>query len=105
MKGAAPGGEPAPLLDQIGAEEDDPGAGLDPVKGLLGELRSACDEVGRDFDSIEITAMWMGLAEGADSIAQYADLGVDRLVIPVPALGGDLMAGLDSLADQVLSKQ
>ena len=49
--------------------------------------------------------MWMGLAEGVDSLPGYADLGVDRLVIPVPALGGNPVEALDKLGTEVIAKQ
>ena len=45
------------------------------------------------------------LAEGVDSIAQYADLGVDRLVVPLPVLGEKPLEGLDKLANEAIAKQ
>jgi len=80
-----------------------PGAGVDAIKDLIAQLKSACDEVGRDIDEIEITAMWMGLAEGAESVAKYADLGVDRLVVPLPALGQNPIEGMEKLAEEVIA--
>ena len=80
-----------------------PGAGVDAIKDLVAQLRDACKEVGRDISEIEITAMWMGLAEGADSVSQYADLGVDRLVVPLPALGENPIAGMEKLANEVIA--
>ena len=80
-----------------------PGAGVDAIKDLIAQLRDACKEVGRDISEIEITAMWMGLAEGADSVSRYADLGVDRLVVPLPALGENPIAGMEKLANEVIA--
>ncbi len=82
-----------------------PGAGVEQLKPLLGQLADACREEGRDPDEIEITAMWMGLAEGVDSLPGYVDLGVDRVVIPVPALGGNPVEALDKLGSEVIAKQ
>ena len=82
-----------------------PGAGVDTVKDLVGKLSDACGAFGRDLGTIEITAMWLGLAEGVDSIAQYADLGVDRLVVPLPVLGEKPLEGLEKLANEAIAKQ
>jgi len=80
-----------------------PGAGVEAIKDLVTQLQGACDEVGRKIDEIEITAMWMGLSEGADAVAKYADLGVDRLVVPLPALGQNPIAGMEKLANEVIA--
>ena len=82
-----------------------PGAGVEQLKPLLGQLADACREEGRNRDEIEVTAMWMGLAEGVDSLPGYADIGVDRLVIPLPALGGNPVEALDKLGSEVIAKQ
>lgn len=82
-----------------------PGNGVDTVKSLLDKLSAACEEIGRDRGEIEVTGMWLGLAEGVDSIKQYEDIGVDRLVILLPALGGKPEDALDKLGDEVISKQ
>jgi probable F420-dependent oxidoreductase len=82
-----------------------PNGGVDQMKALVGQLRAACDEVGRDFGTLEITGMWMGFAEGVEAIAQYADLGVHRLVVPLPALGGNPIEGIDKLGAEVIAAQ
>ena len=79
-----------------------PAASVDTTEKLVAKLRDACDEEGRDIEEIEITAMWTGLGEGADSVAQYADLGVQRLVVPLTALGENPVAGMEKLADAVI---
>jgi probable F420-dependent oxidoreductase len=78
-----------------------PNAGVDQMKGLVGELDRACAEVGRSRDDIEITGMWMGPAEGEDTIARYRDLGVSRLVAMVPALGKNPIEGLDQVGEVI----
>lgn len=82
-----------------------PGSGVDQLKPLLAQLDEACEKVGRDRGEIEVTAMWMGLAEGVDSLPGYAEIGVDRLVIPAPALGGNPVEALDKLGNEVIAKQ
>ena len=66
--------------------------GLDELERLIGVLRGAAEEAGRDPDAIEITA---GGAIDPDGIARYAALGVARMV--VPAFGRTLDARLEFL--------
>ncbi len=54
----------------------------------LAQLRQACDAVGRDFDEIEITGVWI-LRGGADAVKRYADIGVHRLTVPIMAVWPD----------------
>jgi alkanesulfonate monooxygenase SsuD/methylene tetrahydromethanopterin reductase-like flavin-dependent oxidoreductase (luciferase family) len=74
----------------------------DELAVLLDEMRRAAKDAGRDPDAIEVTA---GGAMDADGAKAYADLGVDRLVIP--PLGFDLdtlKEQLGHFADNVISK-
>ena len=68
-------------------------------------LQNFAAEAGREMASIETTATWIYVKEGADSRKQYEDLGVSRLLIPWLALGdADPLAGLDRLGDELLAK-
>ena len=70
---------PTPIPDQLEKE--------------LVQLAEACKAEGRDPDSVEVTTMWIP-AMGLDSVARFRDLGVQRLVIPLQALGeGDPLEG------------
>ncbi len=70
----------------------------------LEELKSVCADEGRNYDDIEITAMWT-MQGGLDSVKQYADLGVHRLNIPLQAMGEANPAdGLAKLHEEILSK-
>lgn len=70
----------------------------------LEELRQACAEEGRNYDELEITAMWT-MQGGLDELRAYEDLGVARLNVPLAVLGlGDLAAGIGRLHDEVISK-
>lgn len=73
------------------------------ASALLEPLPAACAEAGRDSKSIEISCMW-NLQGGIDSVKQFADAGVSRIIVPVFALGKDPVAGLSELADNVISK-
>ena len=75
----------------------------DQLKPMLEPLREACAAAGRDPSEIEISAMWIP-AMGIDSLREYEDLGVARLIVPAQALGGNPIEGLDGLAEDVLAK-
>ncbi len=75
----------------------------DQLKPMLESLSKACESVGRDTAEVEISSMWIP-AMGPDSLKQFQDLGIARLIVPVQALGGNPMEALDGLAEDVLSK-
>lgn len=82
-----------------------PTAGADQLAPMLDELKKACDAIGRDPATVEITAMWIDVAAGLDALRRYEDLGVSRLVVPVFALGGgNPMDALDKLGEEVISQ-
>jgi probable F420-dependent oxidoreductase len=70
----------------------------------LEELKNVCAEEGRDYDELEITAMWT-MRGGLDELKAYRDLGVARLNVMLAALGlEDPFAGIGRLHEQVISK-
>ncbi len=70
----------------------------------LEELKKVCAEENRDYAELEITTMWP-MAGGMDTLKQYQDLGVHRLVVPTMALRErGPMDALDRLQEQVLSQ-
>lgn len=73
----------------------------DEMKGLCEQLGAACAEVGRDPAEIELTAMWIGPGAAMDALAQFRDLGVSRLVVPLQALGSDPVEGIDALGEVI----
>ncbi len=81
-----------------------PTSKADDLPPLIEKLEKACEAEGRDASSVEITAMWIPAMEGVDSVSRYRDLGVERLIVPVPALGGDPLEQLPRFADEVLAK-
>jgi len=66
----------------------------------LAAIKRECNEAGRDFDTLEMSCVWMGDAE---SIAVYEDLGVHRLIAPLPVLGTDPIEGLDRIGNIITS--
>lgn len=89
------------------------GDGFFPAKGdlpaLLGEMRTAAEQAGRDPDAIEVScsgaAVVGGGAAALDEVGRLAELGVSRLL--VPPLSYDPAALGDSLArfgDEVIAR-
>jgi probable F420-dependent oxidoreductase len=69
---------------------------------LLDEMHKAAADAGRSDDAIEITA---GGAMDVDGIKRYADLGVDRIVVPPLGFDEDtLKTQLGQFNDNVISK-
>jgi len=83
-----------------------PTATIDQLQALLPKLDAACAKVGRDRSTVEITAMWIPAMEDLDVVRRYADLGVARLLVLLPALamGGNPIEGMSKFADEMLAK-
>ena len=78
-----------------------PTTDVNELSGHLEKIKAKCDEIGRDFSKIEITAMWPGIG-GKEAVQVLADAGVHRLVVPIMALGPDPVAGISKLAEEVI---
>lgn len=77
----------------------------DELAPMLKDLDKACADAGRNRDEIEITAMWAPRGGDLSEAERYADLGVSRLVVPVPALGkGNPAENIKAFADKVIGK-
>lgn len=85
------------------------GDGFFPGKGdvrqLIGIVREAAEEAGRDPDSIEVT---YGSAEvfGSDpvgAVQELADAGVDRVVVPAFLHMGDPATSLAAFGEEVIA--
>jgi probable F420-dependent oxidoreductase len=81
-----------------------PGRGdLDTLKGLLTEMRTECDKIGRNAGEIELTAG--ATVTDLDAVRRYQDLGVHRMIIPPPAFDpAGVRKGLTEFADKVIAK-
>ena len=70
----------------------------------LEELRNVCAQEGRDYNELEITAMW-SLQGGLDGVREYQDLGVHRLNVPLAAMReANLADGVAKLHDEVIAR-
>ena len=68
------------------------------LKQLIGRLRKASEEAGRDPDSIEINAMFGAqLADPIAGVEQMAQAGVGRIMVPAFFFAGP--GGLDRLSE------
>ena len=70
---------------------------------MLEPLKAACDDAGRDYNSVEITSMWDNQG-GMEAIEAFADIGVSRVLVPLFALGRDPVAGISKLAENIVAK-
>jgi len=77
----------------------------DQLAPLMQELDQACSDVGRNRAEIEVTAMWFPNAADLSDVERYTEMGVGRLVVPLPALGkGNPAESLKAFSENVLSK-
>ena len=77
----------------------------DQLAPLIDELDRACKDFGRDRAEIEITAMWFPNPSDLSDVERYREMGVGRLVVPLPALGrGNPAENLKAFGENVLAK-
>jgi probable F420-dependent oxidoreductase len=82
-----------------------PTASADMLSPLIDELDRACAEVDRDRAEIEISAMYFPNPEDLSDVKRYEDLGVARLIVPLPALGkGNPADNLKTFGEKVVSR-
>lgn len=77
----------------------------DQLAPMIEALYKACAELGRNRAEIEVTAMWFPNAEDLSDVERYAEMGVGRLVVPLPALGqGNPVENLKAFGEKVIPK-
>ena len=77
----------------------------DQLAPFLEQLDQACKDAGRARTEIEVTAMWFPNAADLSDVERYTDMGVSRLVVPLPALGaGNPVENLKTFREKVISK-
>ena len=69
----------------------------------LDEIRRQCELIDRDYAEIEITVMWSGQMQ-QEQIEPFQALGVDRMVVPLFALGADPLAGMSGVAEKLFDQ-
>ncbi|MED5463220.1 MAG: LLM class F420-dependent oxidoreductase [Myxococcota bacterium] len=80
-----------------------PSRNLEELSEMCGALREVASREGRDYQSLQISAMWGGVQEGLESIPAYKELGVTRLILGMHHLeGSDPLKGLESLGHRVI---
>ena len=62
-----------------------PRGGEEKLEGMMKRMRATCEAHGRDHSEIEVSTMWMP-GENDASVERYAEIGVDRLIVPIYAL-------------------
>ena len=100
------GGNKGKIFERIATLGDGwfaPASSPDELAPLLEPLKAACAAAGRDYASVELTAMWPGQG-GVETVNAFAELGVSRLVVPIMALGADPAAGIQRLGEEVIAK-
>jgi len=70
---------------------------------MLETLKSTCAELDRDYSTIELTSMWINRG-GLDAIKAFEDIGVSRVLVPLPALEGNPVEGMTKLAEEIIAK-
>ncbi|MFN3231912.1 MAG: LLM class F420-dependent oxidoreductase [Alphaproteobacteria bacterium] len=80
-----------------------PRLSLEEVQSGMASIAEECGKIGRDPSEIEITTMW-AMQGGLDTVKQYEDAGVARMLLPMLIFGSDHKAGLKMLGDEVISK-
>ena len=80
-----------------------PSASPEVLAPQLAQLKAACDQVGRPFDELEITCMWVGTG-GNEAVKAFTDMGIDRLVVFAAGLGPDPEASMRRLSYEVIGR-
>ncbi|MBT4522472.1 MAG: LLM class F420-dependent oxidoreductase [Halieaceae bacterium] len=94
------GGAKGKIFERIARHGDGwfaPTSNASNLAPMLDNLKAACDEHDRDYDSIEITSMWDNQG-GADAIRAFEDIGVSRVIVPLFALGKNPVEGIGKMA-------
>ena len=82
-----------------------PTASPDQLNPYLAELDAACSKEGRDRSEIEITAMWFPNPDDLSDVERYAEMGVGRLVVPLPAIvKGNPIESLQAFGENVIAR-
>lgn len=82
-----------------------PTASPDQLAPLLEQLGKACAKVGRNRAEIAVTAMWFPNPADLSDVERYRDMGVSRLIVPLPALGrGNPVDNLKAFSENVIAK-
>ena len=70
-----------------------PLGGAHQVEGGLAQIRTACEEIGRDPGTIELSMFYVRGADD-DTIRKHKDMGAKRAILPLPSEGADAVLPL-----------
>ena len=73
---------------------------MDDLANAMNDLRQKAEIAGRDPASISITVFAFDGADG-DTILQYNDLGIDRVVLVAPRARDAALAFVDRFSDMI----
>ena len=100
------GGSKGKIFERIAKHGDGwfaPTTDAESLSPMLEKLKITCEELGRDYSSIEITSMWDNRG-GMEAVQAFADVGVSRLLVPLFAMKGGPIEGMGKLAEDVITK-
>jgi probable F420-dependent oxidoreductase len=100
------GGTKGKIYERVARHGDGwflPVASPEELQPVLEPLAAACEAIGRDPATVEISCMW-NMKGGLDDIKAFEEVGASRVIVPIFALGKDPVAGLSQLAETVISK-
>lgn len=80
-----------------------PSADPDELAPQLDKLKAACAAIGRDYETLEISAMW-ALNDGLDMVKRFEDLGVHRLVIPTLVMNANPIDAIKKVGDDIIAR-
>jgi probable F420-dependent oxidoreductase len=69
----------------------------------LEPLAAACEAVGRDPATVEISCMW-NMEGGLDAIRALEEAGASRVIVPLLGLGKDPAAGITRFGQEIIAK-
>ena len=102
------GGSKGKVFERVASLGDGwfaPTGAPEQLEPMLAQLARACTDIGRDPKTVEITSMWIPPMGGQDAVKRFEELGVARLLVPLPALGpGNPLENLERFANETLSK-
>lgn len=100
------GGSKGKIFERIALHGDGwfaPTTDAEMLSPMLEKLKSTCTELGRDYNSIEITSMWDNQG-GMEAVEAFREIGVSRLLVPLFSLAGGPVEGMGRLAEDIIAK-
>jgi len=100
------GGAKGKIYERIARHGDGwfaPTLDAESLAPMLETLKATCNDLGRDYNTIEITSMWNGQG-GIEAVEAFKAIGVARLLIPLFAMREGPVEGMGKLAEDIIAK-